>query len=93
MCDDGEHTCFHGSKCIDKGDTFTCNCQVGVIEFGKFAGQYCEHNVTSDCVVNQTLDHEIDIYAFCVNDGKCEKAYQDQDSNYFKCNCPDAWTG
>ena len=98
VCDDGEHTCFHGSKCIDNysddsGGAFICDCEVGFTEFDKFAGLYCEHNITSDCSVNQTVNNETSLYSFCVNDGKCEITSFDIFTKYSVCQCSDAWTG
>eukprot|EP00526_Cylindrotheca_closterium_P002229 CAMPEP_0113626410 /NCGR_PEP_ID=MMETSP0017_2-20120614/13658_1 /TAXON_ID=2856 /ORGANISM="Cylindrotheca closterium" /LENGTH=930 /DNA_ID=CAMNT_0000536589 /DNA_START=162 /DNA_END=2954 /DNA_ORIENTATION=+ /assembly_acc=CAM_ASM_000147 len=57
--DDGEHICFHGSKCEKSGDEWGCNCD-GTLG----AGRFCQYKATDTC-------GDEDVSTFCTNQGTC----------------------
>ncbi|CAJ1969999.1 unnamed protein product [Cylindrotheca closterium] len=57
--DDGEHICFHGSKCEKSGDEWGCNCD-GTLG----AGLFCQYEATDTC-------GDEDVSTFCTNQGTC----------------------
>lgn len=59
LCGEGEHICFHGSKCQETGGQWTCDCT------GKeSAGLYCQYEATDDC-------GDSDVETFCANGATC----------------------
>jgi len=54
-----EHICFHGSKCQESGDVWSCDCD-GTLG----AGLFCQYEATDSC-------GDEDVNTFCVNGGTC----------------------
>jgi len=78
VCPTGAHVCFHGSKCVKKGEEYQCNCDASQQATGlSVAGKYCQHKSTTICSATERK--------FCVNDGTCN------DDN--SCTCSDSFRG
>mmetsp|Transcript_7172 Transcript_7172/g.8621 ORF Transcript_7172/g.8621 Transcript_7172/m.8621 type:complete len:631 (+) Transcript_7172:59-1951(+) len=93
-CDDGEHLCFHGSKCASSGDTTTCNCDPAFAAGNHVAGTYCQHQSTVYCTEDGRAGKggQFD-NAFCVNDGKCKKIMKKANEKFAGCSCPEGYSG
>lgn len=89
-CNDGQHKCYNGGKCIEGLDDvygnhqLFCDCNDAVDKHGvRHVGKYCEIPATQTCddVGKQ----------FCVNGGYCKDNYQDSPNH--PCRCGDKHDG
>lgn len=88
-CNQGEHTCFHGGKCVPalniktSKEEFVCDCRkASDLKTGiHYVGKYCEHPSVGRCN---------DEKEFCVNGGTCQTG---QDAEQTPCKCTNEFEG
>lgn len=83
-CGSGDHLCFHGSKCVRDGDTFSCDCCSSKM---KTAGLFCEYVASDEC--EQWVDLRNGHRGFCTNGGHCEI----DELGSPICTCPSGYIG
>jgi hypothetical protein len=70
-CGNNSHVCLYGSKCVEDGDGYKCDCEEASSSLDKFAGDSCQHKATELCTSDGEPGSGTDIISFCVNNGRC----------------------
>jgi hypothetical protein len=86
-CEGGQLLCSNGSKCVNEGEEWRCDCESADSELASFfAGRNCEHPVNDICTEGFQKDSISSVtisnplpgtpLSFCVNGGRCKKIVQ-----------------
>jgi len=86
VCGANEHFCLNTGTCIEKNDSYSCECAANGTD-GVYAGANCQYAASTFC---GSLKDKL--HSFCTNEGTC-KSIVDELGEHPGCECKDGYTG
>ena len=88
VCENQNHVCYHGGKCLNQGDQITqvCDCSSASFQGRQYQGPFCEQAVTTSVEICDNSRR-----TFCLN-GKCNDEFS-LTPNKNLCKCDEGFYG